>query len=310
MGMYDTIHFEEPRKCPNCGEEIFSVQTKKFVKLLNHYHVGDCVDHAEESRITRERLHCGNCREVLDKHVYLAVERGILLGVTDDRKEAKRLLENVNKEKLLLMYHDLYERYSEERKAKREYRNFLRSTGRWFRKGKHEKENLSPFEKFPIYSKHLVSAKTPLQAIENFLSYNKFLNALEELEERGMTTLDIYWLEDIEKGEDFWSVDVLQDELNEKCDLNWTWTVISEKQVEEDETDRDRLPFWNIVTEKKYSEETVKKTVKDWLDGRGFEFDVRIISPEEADGSGLLKKLEELEEKDLGSADFERLDDL
>lgn len=310
MGMYDTIHFEEPRECPNCGEEIRSVQTKKFEKLLNQYQVGDCVDRAEEGRITREKLYCGSCNEIIDKYVYLAVERGILLGVTNDREKAERLLEKTNEEKFILMYHDLYEKYVDERRTKSKYGNFLRNVRRWFRKGKHEKEDLSRFEVLPPYSKHLVSARTPLQAIESFLSYHELLDALDELEERGKGVLDIYWLEDIGENEDNWSVDVLQDELNERCGSNWTWTVISEGQVKTDERNENRLPFWTIVTGGDYSEKAVENAVEDWLSGKGYEFDVRSISPEEAEGSGLLEKIEELEKKDLEPSEYKRLEDI
>lgn len=310
MGMYDTLHFDEPRGCPECGEEIRTVQTKKFEKLLIHYRVGDCVGHAEESKITREKLFCDNCSEHLEKYVYLAVDRGVLLGVTDTREEAEELLRTAGKEKLLLMYHDLYEKYRGEQKSKRRYCSFLRQARRWFRKRKHEKEKLSPFERFPLSSKHLVSAETPLQAIESFLSYRELRNALEEFEERGKTTLDIYWLEDIEEGEENWSADVLQDELNKRCDTNWTWTVLDESKAEAGEKEKDRLPYWNIVTEEEYSEQAVEKAVREWLERKGFEFDVRVIPPDEAEGTGLLEKIDGLKEKDLDSMNYERLEDL
>ncbi|KXB05290.1 hypothetical protein AKJ50_01330 [candidate division MSBL1 archaeon SCGC-AAA382A13] len=310
MGMYDTVHFDKPRECPKCGGEIRAIQTKKFEKLLIHYRVGDCVDHAEESRITREKLFCDNCSKHLEKYVYLAVDRGVLLRVTDTGEEAEDLLRTADKEKLLLMYHDLYKKHRKEQKSKRRYKSFLKQARRWFRKEKHEKEKLSPIEKFPLSSKHLVSAETPLQAIENFLSYQELMNALEEFEERGKTTLDIYWLEDINEGEEGWSVDVLQDELNKQCNTNWTWTVLDETQAEADERNKDRLPFWNIVTEEKYSEKAVKKAVRNWLEGKGYEFDIRVITPDEAEGSGLLKKVEELEKRDIDSLDYERLEDL
>lgn len=310
MGMYDTLHFDRPRECPKCGEEIRTVQTKKFEKLLIDYRVGDCVDHAEESKITRERLLCNNCSEHLEKYVYLVVDRGVLLGITDTREEAEKLLGSADKEKFLLMYHDLYKRYRKEQKAKRKYHRFLKQAQHWFRKGKHKKEDLSPFEKLLLSSKHLLSAETPLQAIESFLSYRELIDVLEEFEERGKTKLNIYWLEDITEGEENWSVDVLQDELNKRCKTNWAWTVMDASQAEAGGTEKDRLPFWNIVTKEEYSEQAVKKAVEEWLEGNGFEFDVRVIPPEEAEGSGLLKKIEELKEKDLDPTDYKRLEDL
>jgi|GEM_PF-3849991 len=40
MGMFDTIHFPKPISCPECGAEIFSVQTKEFESLMGNYFVG------------------------------------------------------------------------------------------------------------------------------------------------------------------------------------------------------------------------------------------------------------------------------
>lgn len=126
MGMYDTVLFEKPRKCPNCGEKIESVQTKKFRRILDTYEVGDCVDHAEETRIAGEDTYCSNCSEHIDPLVYLVVNRGVLVGIVGTMEEAKRVLAEMNKEKLVFMYHDLYDQLREKRKGERKYRVFLK----------------------------------------------------------------------------------------------------------------------------------------------------------------------------------------
>ncbi|KXA99509.1 hypothetical protein AKJ41_05295 [candidate division MSBL1 archaeon SCGC-AAA259O05] len=83
-----------------------------------------------------------------------------------------------------------------------------------------------------------------------------------------------------------------------------------ETRAETDERGKDRLPYWNIVTEEKYSKKAVKKAVRNWLERKGYEFDIRVIPPDEAEGSGLFEKLEELEKKDFDSMDYERLEDI
>jgi len=57
----------------------------------------------------------------------------------------------------------------------------------------------------------------PVESIERFLTYEKMRSALTELWEEGHETLDIYYPEDIHQGEESWSVDVYQDEVNERC---------------------------------------------------------------------------------------------
>ena len=81
MGMFDTIIFDRPIPCPKCGAEIRSDQTKAFECTLDDYRIGDCVAHAEEIRIVRDELFCGKCTEFTGAYYYLAVYRGILVGI-------------------------------------------------------------------------------------------------------------------------------------------------------------------------------------------------------------------------------------
>ena len=111
MGMFDTIYFDQKYTCPLCGKEIGDIQTKEFENLLNYYHVKDCISHAEDIRIIKDELFCDACSKHTGKYVYIIVVRGILLGITDTLKAAKELLNDLNLEKLILWYHDLYKRY-------------------------------------------------------------------------------------------------------------------------------------------------------------------------------------------------------
>jgi len=82
---------------------------------------------------------------------------------------------------------------------------------------------------------------------------------------------------------------------NERCQLNWTWTVISKKQLEMDKEKEDYLPEWMIVVEEPFSDEVVCRAIEKWLKDRGYEFKVRMISFDQAKGSGLIKELKKID---------------
>ena len=92
---------------------------------------------------------------------------------------------------------------------------------------------------------------------------------LDELWQEGYGILDIYYPEEMTDGEEVWSVDVYQDEINERCQLNWTWTVISKKQLEMEGEKEDELQEWNIVVEEPFSDEVVSKAIGRWLKEQG-----------------------------------------
>lgn len=122
------------------------------------------------------------------------------------------------------------------------------------------------------------------------------IEALDDLRDEGYEVLDIYYPEEMTPGEESWSVDVYNDKINERCDLNWTWTVINRKQLEIEGEKEDELEEWNIVVDEPFSEAVVVETVRKWLEDRRYEFCVRMIEMENARGSGLVKKLRESQE--------------
>ena len=304
--MFDTIYFDKAYTCPKCQGKIYSTQTKAFENLLEGFHVKDCIGHAEEIRIVKEELFCDSCSEFIGKDVYIVVGRGILLGITETLEEAKKLLNDLNPEKLVLWYHDLYQRYIGERNEKRSYGRFLEDLREWYGERLHERpETDSGIERlrFIWNSRHLKGALNPVESIERFLTYKKMKRALAELWEEGHEILDIYYPEDMSQGEESWSVDVYQDELNERCRLNWTWTVISKKELEAEGEKEEELPEWEEVVEEPFSDEVVCKAIEKWLRGRGYEFGVEMIPLEQARGSGLIKRLMERgEELESGEA--------
>jgi hypothetical protein len=174
MGMFDTIVFDKAYTCPQCGADIASTQTKAFEQTLSSYHVKDCVSHAEDIRIVKEELFCYKCTHFGGQYVYLAVVRGILVGVVDTLQAAQGMLNDMNLEKIILWYHDLFTRYESELREKHGALNFMRHVVEWFEKGYHKREEGDAAAKgnllFIWNREQLQDAKEPLEAIKNYLA--------------------------------------------------------------------------------------------------------------------------------------------
>ncbi|MCL0098208.1 hypothetical protein M1O19_06860 [Dehalococcoidia bacterium] len=295
MGVFDTIYLDRHYVCLICGQRIESVQVKQFENLLEDYQVKDCVSHAEDVRIVKEELFCSSCSKLAGTSIYLVANRGIFMGTARTLEEARRLLEDLNLEKLILWYHDLYRKYVAERTKKQSYRKFLKDLREWYGERLYEKtkEELAGRLWLGWNSRHLKGSLSPVESVDRFLSYEQMLESLDKLWQEGFETLEIYYLEAINPGEEDWWVDVYQDELNERCRLNWTWTVMSKKRLEAEGEKEDELPEWTIVVEEPFSDEVVRRVINKWLQGRRYEFEVRLISPEQAKGSGLFRELRE-----------------
>ncbi len=326
MGMFDTVYLDCAYTCPVCRKTIHSVQVKAFENQLETFRTKDCIGHAEELRIIKEELFCDRCREDIKKSIYIVEGRGILLGITDTLGEAQMLLNDLNQEKLVLWYHDLYQRYIAERREKHSYQRFLEDLREWYGERLHECAEIdSAAERFRFIwnSRHLRGAISPVESIERFMTYKKMREVLDGLREEGYEILDIYYAEEIDPGEDEWLVDVYQDEINDRCHLNWTWTVVSRKQLVVDREEESDLPEWATVVEEPFSDDVVCKAIEKWLLGRGYDFGVRMVPLEEAGGSGLIKRLRAMNlesevegavsikdiEKELKEAEDRRLSD-
>jgi hypothetical protein len=174
MGMFDTVYFDKPYLCPNCRAKIDSTQTKTFERALTNFHVKDCVSHAEEIRVVKEELFCNKCSEFTGQYVYIAVFRGILVGMENSLQEARRLLNDMNLEKLILWYHDLYKKYDGEVRENESVFRFLRNVVEWFEQGRHKKkkDKVTGIGDLPfIFDKgYLKGAKDPLEAIKRILA--------------------------------------------------------------------------------------------------------------------------------------------
>lgn len=138
-------------------------------------------------------------------------------------------------------------------------------------------------------------ALSPVESIEKFATCNKMVKVLDELWREGHEILDIYYPEEIYPGEEDWSVDVYQDEINDLCRLNWTWTVMSKRRLEIDGEKEGNLPDWVVIVEEPFSDEVVCKAIEGWLQDRGYKFGIKMVSLEQVRGSGLVKKLKEMD---------------
>ena len=123
------------------------------------------------------------------------------------------------------------------------------------------------------------------------------IKELEEMEELGIETLKIYYAEDIKEGSEEWSVDVMQDDLNNLCEMDWTWTVMSFATFKGILNDGDELVYsccsWEIIVDKPFSDDVVCNAVNSWLEYNYIDIRVEMIALKEAEGSGYVKDLKE-----------------
>jgi hypothetical protein len=176
MGMFDTIYFDKPYLCPNCRAKIESGQVKEFECILAYYHVKDCVSHAEDIRIVKSGLFCDKCSKFTG-HVYIAVFRGILVGVADSLRAARDMVNDMNLEKLILWYHDLCKKYYGEVRENKDVLRFLRNVVDWFEQDRHKKkkDKVTGRGDLPLIfdKEYLKGSKDPLEAIKRFLAVKK-----------------------------------------------------------------------------------------------------------------------------------------
>jgi hypothetical protein len=66
--------------------------------------------------------------------------------------------------------------------------------------------------------------------------------------------------------------------------------------LELDGEKEDHQPEWVIVTDALFSDEVIREAIEKWLRDNGHKFEVRMISFEQAKGSGMVKKLREMAE--------------
>ncbi len=174
MGMFDTIYFDKPYLCPNCRAKIDATQTKAFDRTLSNFHVKDCVAHAEDIRVVKEEMFCNKCSKFIGQHVYITVFRGILVGAADSLQAARRMLDDINQEKLILWYHDLFKKFREQSRGKENSIRFMKNVVDWFEKSRHKKKKVKETSiddlLFLFDKQYLKGAKDPLESIKRYLA--------------------------------------------------------------------------------------------------------------------------------------------
>lgn len=171
MGMFDTIIFDQPIPCPKCGAEIRSDQTKAFECTLEDYRIGDCIAHAEETRIVHDELYCDQCRQFTGALHYLVVYRGILVGIETEREAAEAHLRSFSFEKLLLWYHDLYAKRQRARADTRHAEAFMHNVCEWFEQGYDKMASENRRSMLFVWNRDILeNSDTPLAALRRFLA--------------------------------------------------------------------------------------------------------------------------------------------
>jgi len=95
-------------------------------------------------------------------------------------------------------------------------------------------------------------------------------------------SLEIYWIEDIADGEDCWWADVYEDNLCDVCEINWVWDVLSQAQVDTNDSLDDYYGSIesDIIVDTPFSEDVVKDAVVNWLKDRNLDIRVDVVSPD------------------------------
>ncbi len=278
MGLFDTIILDKEIECPVCKGKIASVQTKDFGSLLYTYRVGDCISHSDDIRIAKEELYCSTCMKFPGKSAYIVVERGILTGTVETLAEAKSILGTLNIERLVPLYHSAYRKRVSQANARQRLLGFLDELCEWYEKELDKKETEAPKRKIVLFKEEFEGIDNPLEALREYVEYEKLISAINDLEEAGQTVLNVYYREKIEKDADVWSVDVGQDEISKICGCESVRTVVSQKYLDLVEAKK-KHSRWTIVVEKPFSDQAVLDAIESWLRDRGFNFEVRMTAP-------------------------------
>jgi hypothetical protein len=109
--------------------------------------------------------------------VYLSVFHGILIGICDDLGDAKQMLNDINLEVLIFLYHSISKKYRLHRRTETGLENFMEELVQYFEDPTHQTAG-----KFFLNSDHLKGASSPMDAIRRFLAEVKEERANERKE--------------------------------------------------------------------------------------------------------------------------------
>ena len=120
------------------------------------------------------------------------------------------------------------------------------------------------------------------------------LDALKGMVEDGVTDIEIYYAEDIEDKIN-WSVDVMNDYINNVCNLSWVWTVTSKSEDDlyrDKYKDNDDTSEYEMIVDEEFSDEVVCNAIIKWLREHYINnINVKMINIEDAEGSGYIANI-------------------
>lgn len=133
MGMFDTIHLKKPLHCPDCGIEVFSLQTKHFDSCLADFKIGSILSGSPVLiGIIKETLWCNACykagKQPAESPVYLVVWHSLLAGVEQDLAKAEACLAAVDRLDLIAW---LDEAQRDAERWSRNYHKLFSDVSRW-----------------------------------------------------------------------------------------------------------------------------------------------------------------------------------
>lgn len=124
------------------------------------------------------------------------------------------------------------------------------------------------------------------------------IKELKKMAEEGINHIEIYYAEDMENVGTEWSIDVMQNRINDACKLSWCWTIISltEDLAYREDSGDDSLPTeYEIIIDELFSTDIVCEAIQAWLCENGlgeYNFIVDIIDLKAAAPySGYLRSL-------------------
>lgn len=130
------------------------------------------------------------------------------------------------------------------------------------------------------------------------MKVNCVIRELRKMGEEGIMNIEIYYAEDMTDAGPEWSIDVMQNRINDACRLSWCWTVVSlDEDMAYREASNDNRPLeeYEIIIDEPFSNDIVCEAIYIWLHDVGlddYNFNIEIIDLKSgAPYSGYLRSL-------------------
>ena len=240
MGMFDTIVFQKPIFC-ECGTKIESTQIKEFDNALEIYRVGDLVNSSLTMSIIQEQSFCDNCNKY--STIYIAIKYGIYLGVFDSYGDARKKIELFDTMDLLNYYTK-----SQQTKSLISPKNFMESIVEHF---DDKKENNF------IYNSYFKNAKTPIDAIRNYLKESELEDAIRSTHSE-KSEFEITYKKENDR------IIIYNTMVQKYLSSSSVFTII--QSLEDEEIERFDYNLGEIVVQSIKSQNIITDEIQKWLD--------------------------------------------